>query len=113
MNSATFDLRVEGNRLGIDIQESAKWSGYFIPMVSLTQLQVGYYGDITERNIAKGLLSWWGDGRACSASGWFVVNDVTYVAGAITAIDLRFEQRCELSSTAALHAKLHWRSDNP
>ena len=80
-------------------------------MLPLTQLQVGYYGDITERNVAKGLLFWAGDGRACSPRGWFVVDDVTYAAGAITAIDLRFEQRCGVS-TAALHAKLHWRSNN-
>lgn len=95
------------------MRESAIWSGNFTPMVPLTQLEVGYYGELTTRNIAKGLFSWGGDGRACGEkTGWFTVDDVAYAAGALTAIDIRFEQRC-IGATGVLHGKPHWRSDNP
>ena len=109
----SFDLKTEGSQLTVYLQEAAFWQGYFIPMVPLTQLQVGYYGDLTERNIAKGLLAWFGDGRFCTpAAAWMVVDNVTYSAGNVTAIDLRFEQRCK-GSISPLRGKLHWRSESP
>ena len=111
--ATTFELKTEGSQLTVFLQEAAFWQGYFIPMVPLAQLEVGYYGGLTEKNIAKGLLAWGGDGRGCSpAEAWFVVDNAHYVAGALTAIDLRFEQRCK-GFTGALRGKLHWRSDNP
>src|SRR5215510_7319886 len=83
-------------------------SASIIPMVPLTQLQVGYYGNVTNRNIAKGQLNWHGAGRACGVvSGWFVVDSVTYTGTAVTAINVRFEQHCE-NAAAALHGRIRW-----
>ena len=111
--ATTFELKTEGSQLTVFLQEAAFWQGYFIPMVPLARLQVGYYGDLTEKNIARGSLLWGGDGRGCTpGESWFVVDNVQYVSDELRAIDLRFEQRCK-GFTDALRGKLHWRSDNP
>jgi hypothetical protein len=82
-------------------------------MAPLTQLQVGYYGDLTDQNPAKGLLNFNGDGRGCPvAAAWFVVDDVRYEAGALTSLTVRFEQRCK-GFTGSLRGKLHWQGGNP
>jgi uncharacterized repeat protein (TIGR01451 family) len=112
--NADFAMSTAGSQLNVevDIAGALTWGSYFIPMVPLTQLQVGYYGDLTGHNIAKGLFSWYGNGRACgSPSGWFVVDDVSYASGSLTSIDLRFEQHCE-GAVPALHGKIHWRFDD-
>ena len=87
------------------------WTGDFQAMSSLTQLKAGYYAGLERwpfHNPAKGGLSWSGNGRGCNTlAGWFVVDQVTYSGTAITALDLRFEQRCE-GSMPALHGAIHW-----
>jgi hypothetical protein len=87
------------------------WNGDFQAMTSLGQLQPGYYGGLQRypfHNPVKGGLSWYGDGRGCNTlAGWFVVDSVTYSAGNLASIDLRFEQHCE-GVGAALHGAIHW-----
>jgi len=87
------------------------WYGDFQAMSSLALLQPGYYGDLQRypfHNPVKGGLSWSGNGRGCNTlRGWFVVDRVVYTAGALSAIDLRFEQHCE-GGTPALHGQVHW-----
>ena len=108
--ATTFEVTTEGSYLGVILQEADFWGGYFRAMVPLTELQVGYYGGLTEKNIAKGSLKWYGNGRACSvAEAWFVVDNVQYVSGVLSAIDLRFEQRCS-GFTGSFRSKFHWRS---
>lgn len=91
--------------------DTGVWTGDFITMNTLTQVQPGYYGNVmrtTSYNPTRGGLDWNGDGRGCNAlEGWFVVDRVTYSSNKITAIDLRFEQHCE-GRPAALHGKVHW-----
>jgi uncharacterized repeat protein (TIGR01451 family) len=109
--NAVIGTSTSGSQFNVEVHEQGQvvpWGGYFVPMVPLTQLQVGYYGNLTTKNIAKGLLNWHGDGRGCSiVSGWFVVDSVTYTGTAVTAINLRFEQHCG-SGSAALHGKIRW-----
>ena len=87
------------------------WYGDFLAMNSLSKLQPGYYGSLERypfNNPVTGGLSWYGDGRGCNTlTGWFVVDDVTYVNGSLTSIKLRFEQHCE-GGTAALHGQIYW-----
>jgi hypothetical protein len=87
------------------------WGGDFQAMNSLTQLKPGYYADLERwpfHNPAKGGLSWSGNGRGCNTlTGWFVVDQATYSGTALTALDLRFEQRCE-GSMPPLHGAVHW-----
>jgi hypothetical protein len=55
-----------------------------------------------------GGLSWSGQGRGCNTlSGWFIIDNVTYSGVTLSSIDLRFEQRCEVTGPA-LHGKIHW-----
>jgi hypothetical protein len=79
-------------------------------MNTLSQLQPGYYSDLKRypfHNPAKGGLSWSGQGRGCNTlQGWFAIDRVIYTNGILTALDLRFEQRCD--GGAPLHGAVHW-----
>jgi hypothetical protein len=87
------------------------WSGHFQAMNTLNQLQPGYYPDLLRypfHNPTKGGLDWSGNGRGCNTLlGWFVIDGITYTNGALTAVDLRFEQHCD-GMTPALHGAMHW-----
>jgi hypothetical protein len=102
---------------GVQIQDQGAddWLGQFQVLVGQTQLQPGFYGQVERWHVgdpARGGLSWGGDGGGCNASiGWFVVDDVSYTAGAISALDMRFEQHCEFW-LAALHGQIHWRAND-
>jgi hypothetical protein len=87
------------------------WTGDFVGMNTLSQLQPGYYGNLQRypfHNAVKGGMSWWGSGRGCNKlTGWFVVDRVAYLLGELTAIDLRFEQHCE-GLAPAQRGVIHW-----
>lgn len=111
-------LSISGSNayVGVRVTGDQNWTGDFAGMQDLPQLEPGYYGDLQRypfHNPVKGGLSWYGEGRGCNTlSGWFVVDDVTYVDGAMTALELRFEQRCE-GGGSALRGKIKWNaSDN-
>lgn len=96
--------------------EAAGWHGQFQSMPALAHLAPGFYGGVDRFLSAsstprRGALDWSGYGRGCnSLSGWFVVDDVTYVDGILTGVDLRFEQDCE-DSPAALRGAVRWAGD--
>jgi hypothetical protein len=100
-----------GGHLTVQVSGFETWFGDFQTMDTATRLELGYYGKLQRypfHNSVRGGLSWYGEGRGCNAlSGWFVVDSVTYAAGALTAVDLRFEQHCE-GGTPALHGAIHW-----
>lgn len=111
--NSDFELRATGSLLHLGLSGDTLWSGHFSPMVPLAQLQVGYYGNLTTSNIARGHFDWGGDGRGCGiVTGWFVVDEVTFEADVVKSLDVRFEQHCG-EATPALHGKIHWRFDNP
>lgn len=93
----------------ISVEGIEFWYGRFLTMYSLNRLQPGYYSIQLNQtyNPARGLLDWIGEGRGCSTTSWFIVDNVTYDNDIVTAIDLRFEQHCE-GLTQALHGKIHW-----
>ena len=109
--TSQISVSAVGAHLGININTNEFWSGEFHAMNTLDKLQRGYYGDLRRfpfNNPVKGGLDWDGAGRGCNTlTGWFVVDNVTYVNGVLTAIDLRFEQHCE-GTSPALHGKIHW-----
>jgi hypothetical protein len=102
---ARADARI---RVGVDGDEA--WDGDFVGMNFLTRLEVGYYGDLLQysfHNPVKGGLRWWNRARGCgSATGWFVVDSVTYDGNNLMAIELRFEQFCD--GGPPLHGEIHW-----
>ncbi|MDD2699767.1 MAG: hypothetical protein PHH36_00885 [Sideroxydans sp.] len=99
------------NELTVKIEGDLPWNGSVIGMNSMTQLQPGYYSGVLRapfHNPVKGGSSWSGSTRGCNQSyGWFVIDNVTYTAGVLTALDLRFEQHCE-GATPALRGAIHW-----
>jgi hypothetical protein len=100
-----------GGLFTVNISAPKYWTGDFRAMSNLGQLEPGYYGNLQRypfHNPTHGGLSWYGDGRGCNnLTGWFVVDNVTYSNGALTAFDLRFEQHCE-GGLPALHGQIHW-----
>lgn len=107
---ASIALAVDGGRLSVTVNGAQWWIGEFQAMNTLPQLRPGYYGDLRRypfHNPVKGGLTWFGEGRGCNTLlGWFAVDRVTLTDGIVTAIDLRFEQRCD-GGTAALHGAIH------
>lgn len=104
-------LSVDANLTAAFRIRAGDWTGDFVGMNTLSQLQPGYYGNLQRypfQNITRGGLYWRGYGRGCNQlAGWFVVDKVSYALGELTAIDLRFEQHCD-GLTPALHGAIHW-----
>jgi hypothetical protein len=111
-------LRVtaSGGHLSVDVDGDEGWSGDFQAMSPLTSLETGYYPGLQRypfHDPAKGGLNWSGEGRGSNTlTGWFTVDEVTYTDGALTSVDLRFEQHSE-GRTPALHGAVHWSADDP
>jgi hypothetical protein len=109
--TAAITLSTNQGHLTLSISGAQGWHGDFQTMYTLSLLEPGYYPDLMRypfHNPAKGGLSWTGEGRGCNRLlGWFAVDRVAYTNGVLTALDLRFEQRCE-GGTAALHGAIHW-----
>jgi hypothetical protein len=108
---ATLSASTNGGLFQVSVSGPARWTGEFKAMSELTQLQPGYYGDLQRypfHNQTKGGLSWSGEGRGCNTlTGWFVVDQVSYVGGALDSIKLRFEQHCD-GGTPALRGEINW-----
>jgi hypothetical protein len=87
------------------------YTGEFYGMNSISQLEVGYYGDVARApsdSRVQGGLDWSGNGRGCNdLTGWFAVDSVNYVNGVLVGIKLRFEQHCD-GQTPALHGMVRW-----
>lgn len=114
--NAAITVSASGGHLSVNISGDEGWGGSFQMPSTLTQLQPGDYTGLERypfNDPAKGGLDWSGEGRGCNTlSGWFAIDSVTYDAGDLAAIDLRFEQHCE-GMTPALHGTIHWRRDDP
>lgn len=87
------------------------YHGEFEGMDSISELQVGYYSHLMRypfNNPVRGGLDWFGNGVGCNTlTGWFIVDRVNYVNGALTGIELRFEQHCDAQGPA-LHGMVRW-----
>lgn len=111
--AATIGVTTSSGRLSITVSGSGAWSGDFLAMNSIHKLAPGLYPGLTgywlTPNPTKGALDWHGPNRDCFLlTGWFAIDRLTYAADTLTAIDLRFEQQCAASPTAALHGAVHW-----
>ncbi len=110
LTPATSTISI-GNSGALFYIYAADWTGNFVAMDSIAQLQPGYYpnaGLVMSSNPTRGQLSWSGGDRSCTAlTGWFAIDRITYVGSMIVALDLRFEQHCQ-GLPAALHGQIHW-----
>lgn len=105
-----------GNRFTVLVNDTAsgdKWNGTFFAMSALSNLQAGYYGDLSRypyHELAKGGIDWSAEGRGCTNSadaGWFAIDSVTYAFGKVKTLDVRFENRC-WAGAPPLRGKIHW-----
>jgi len=111
---SNFDSRtyVDGS-VGVGGQKSG--DGFLVQfdrMASLARLQPGYYANaeqlLLHNPTVPGMDIRRLTGGAClTVDGWFVVDSITYTDSKVTAIDARFEQRCN-GSTAVLHGRVRW-----
>lgn len=95
----------------LHIGAAAGTDGDFQAMNSIAQLQVGYYPNVTRwpfGNPTKGRMDFEGLGAfVCnSVDGWFAVDSINIVNGAVQSLDLRFEERCD-GYPVTLHGKIH------
>ena len=108
---STVTVRSIDGFLSVVVAGNPEWYGYFLAMSSLHALRPGLYGDLTRygfNNPTKGGVLWWGAGRGCDTlHGWFTVDNVTYHADSLKAVDMRSEQHCE-GAAPALHGAIHW-----
>jgi hypothetical protein len=101
--NAVLHVSANGNHLSVDANGDEWWFGQFQTTAGAAQLMPGTY--------SSG-VNWSGEGRGCgSPSGTFTIDSVTYVAGNLTSIDMRFLQHCD-GNAAALHGTIHWRADD-
>jgi hypothetical protein len=111
-HNATLAVSASDATLSVEVTGDQRWYASFEGMNTLSRLEVGYYGSLQRspfHNPTRGGLSWAGDGRGCNTlTGWFVVDDIAYTSGVMTAVDLRFEQHCE-GVAEALRGQIHWR----
>lgn len=109
--TAIFDISEVDGVVSVNVAGFEDWSGDFVGMDFLTELEAGYYPDLQRypfNNPVKGGLNWSGEGRGCNKlEGWFVVDSITFEADTLTAIELRFEQLCQLSTTP-LYGAVRW-----
>lgn len=110
-SDSLFTVQASGNLLTLRVAGDQDWSGEFKLSGTGTKLAPGYYGDATrypfQATNASG-VSWTGEGRGCNTvKGWIVIDKVTYSGSTLSAVDLRFEQRCE-GGASALHGQIHW-----
>ena len=109
-----FAATTEGNYLSVVVDGAEHWVGDFKAMDTLASLQLGYYGSVKRypfHNPTKGGLAWYGSRGCNEVDGWFVVDRIEYVGADVSAVDLRFEQRCRDlpdPNPPALHGKIHW-----
>jgi hypothetical protein len=100
-----------GARFSVTTIDSEIWTGDFQAMQGLSRLEPGYYPNLRRypfHNPARGGLSWVGEGRGCNQlTGWFAIDEAIYTDGRLTAIALRFEQRCD-GDARALRGALRW-----
>ncbi|MBR7799240.1 DUF4214 domain-containing protein [Undibacterium fentianense] len=109
--NAKISLDIGTGRINLGISGQEYWSATFQAMNSLELLKPGYYGGLQRypfHNAAKGGLSFSGNGRGCNTlTGWFAIDKITWSAGSVAALEMRFEQHCE-GGTSALKGQIHW-----
>jgi hypothetical protein len=113
---AVIKLTATDNRLSITISGDDSWFGAFQLPPGLSRIQAGTYpgmnGGFPLEDRSKGSLLWTHASQACNElSGSLTVDSATYTGAQLTAVDLQFEQKCELA-TGKLRGTIHWRSDD-
>jgi hypothetical protein len=112
--NAKISVTSTGNLLAVAVTGDESWQGTFQLPAGETVVKRGDFANLSryQSGDPNGGLDWYGDGRGCNTlSGRFSIDNVSYVNGVLTAVDLRFEQH-DHGGAPALHGQLHWRADD-
>jgi hypothetical protein len=110
--NAVLSISTQGPQLNLGVQGDQTWWGSFALPGAVGRLVTGYRGGMgSEPWSGNGGVSWWGNLGAClnATTTWLVIDSVSYDGDTLTAVDLRFSQRCQ-DSGAALHGRVRWTS---
>ena len=115
-SNCAITLTPESGNLFVRLEDGVSfWTGRFRLPATVGQFTRGYYPYLSRAPFcdpAQGGLDWGGNGNGSNTlTGWFVVDDATYVDGVLTGIELRFEQHTD-GETPALHGLIRWSADN-
>ena len=106
--SAPVSVSNTGTKITVN---AGGYIGTFISMLGVVPLRAGYYPSVQRapfHNPVRGGLDWSGNGRGCNQlAGWFAIDRIVYTGTTMTALEMRFEQRCE-GATTALHGAIRW-----
>jgi hypothetical protein len=90
------------------------YTGNFITMVGVVPIKPGYYASVRKapwHNPVRAGVDWSGDGRGCGQlAGWLAIDRIVYTGATMTALEMRFEQRCD-GRPSALHGAIRWAAD--
>ena len=98
--------------VAIQVTGKERWIGLLqFPGSLAGRPVVGYYPELHRtplHNPGRGGLNWAGEGRSCVAlDGWLAIDRVVMTQNVLTALEARFEQRCQ-GSAGLLHGALRW-----
>ena len=112
--NAVLIVAASSHDIGIRVDGDEDWQGQ-LTLPAGAVMKPGTYAGATnadDRPATVPGLSWLGVGGCGSANGSFTIDTVAFANGALSALDLRFEQRCDGSSTV-FRGTVHWRADDP
>lgn len=111
--NATISLSAAKSLLQLTLKTTNVLYGNFQWPNNMTELQAGYYGNLTQYSYPYGEneLSWnsytCNTCYSCNGTGWLVVDSVRYTKGAVSALTLRFQYQCN-NSTPPLSGWVSW-----
>jgi hypothetical protein len=111
--SALVTVRPSGAQVAIRVVGDRVWDGFLALPSSETRLRAGTFAALTNAPAAGSAgFRWSSQELTCGASVASVtIDSVTYDGDALTALDLRFEQRCD-AQNGALRGTVHWRAED-
>ncbi|MFZ6725525.1 hypothetical protein ACO0K2_08535 [Undibacterium sp. MH2W] len=110
--TAAFSVNVQDNRLAINVHGANDWNVNLTPQAGQSQFVAGDYANLSDGALTV-LLGNYGQ---FSPHGWVVIDSISYAAGKIVTLDLRFEELGHngvANDGGLLHGQLHWRADQP
>lgn len=108
--TAQFSVNVQDSHLSVIAHGGHTWALSLAAPPGQTQFVKGDYAKLSGGALTVSLDSY----GQFSPEGWVVIDSISYAAGKVVALDLRFE---ELGNNGAgydsglLHGQLHWRAD--
>ncbi|MQA39513.1 hypothetical protein [Rugamonas aquatica] len=110
--SAQFSVDVQNNRLSFNVHGGHTWTVSLAAQPGQAQFVKGDYAKLSGGALTVSLDSY----GQFSPQGWAVIDSISYMAGKVVALDLRFEElgiNGAGNDSGLLHGQLHWRADQP